>query len=231
MNLLLAATLLMQDKAAEETWKKIEDTVLAAQTVRIKFQWDPEMKEGALKGKDAYASGVLLIKQGNLVSLRTDVKVEDRTIEVEIQSDGSSLYRKLDAFEAHRDPVPPSIGRGLLVSSIRTGIPMSVSFSRLGNSKVGTEDLEKYLAHPVSVSDLREATDDKGAKTLTYKIKVRPGRTSSIKVWYDPKSFLLQKRTIRDEDRDSGTITETFEEIVLNADIPDEKFKLPEEKK
>jgi outer membrane lipoprotein-sorting protein len=231
MNLLLAAVLLLQDNSAKETWKKVEDTVLAAKTVRIKFQWEPQMKEGALKGKDAYASGVLLVKQGNLFSLRAELKSEQRDLEVEILSDGSSLYRKLDLLNTRRDPVPPNLGRGFLVSSVRASIMMSVSFSQLGRPKVGTEDLEKYLAHPVEVSDVQDGADDKGAKTLEYKIRVRPGQTASIRVWYDPKTFLPQKRSIRREDQDAGTITETFEEFVLNADIPDEKFKLPEEKK
>lgn len=171
------------------------------------------------------------MKQGNLLSLQADMKTEERTLAMEVLSDGSSLYRKLDVLGARRDSVPPSLGRGFLVSSIRASIMMSVGWSQLGRPKVSTEDCEKYLANPVAVSDVQEAPDDNKVKTLTYKIKVRPGHTASIKVWYDPKTFVLQKRTIRDEDRDSGTVTETFDEFTLNADIPDEKFKLPEEKK
>ena len=82
------------------------------------------------------------------------------------------------------------------------------------------EDHESMLA----LSDVQAAADDGGLKTLTYKVGYFNAR-----LWYDPKTSLPVKR-VR-ESKVLGSVTEVYEEITLNPDIPDEEFKLPEEKK
>jgi len=56
-----------------------------------------------------------------------------------------------------------------------------------------------------------------------------------VKVWYDPKTLKLLKRYYQIRERDGGpvrsTLVETYDDFALDVDIPDEKFKLPEEKK
>jgi outer membrane lipoprotein-sorting protein len=54
---------------------------------------------------------------------------------------------------------------------------------------------------------------------------------ADVRLWYDPKTLKLLKRTVDFGKKDSqGTIRESYEEFTLNADIPEEKFKLPAEK-
>ncbi len=55
------------------------------------------------------------------------------------------------------------------------------------------------------------------------------------RVWYDPATLLLRKREViaksLQNDNDWPKITEVYDRFTLNADILDERFKLPEEKK
>jgi outer membrane lipoprotein-sorting protein len=231
MNLLLAAVLLVQDKSAEATLAKIEESFEKAQTVSIKFKWEPVMTKGPLAGKENMTTGTLTLKDGNRMLLQANMRLGENTNKAVIISDGTTLYRNLKGTETKRESTPPSLKRGVILSSFRAGIMQTVFFTRLSNLKVDPEELESALAHPVETCDVNGGEDDGEAKTLTYKIRVRPEHTAAIKLWYDPKRLLPLKRTIRDDNRDSGSVTETFEEVSLNADIPNEKFKLPEEKK
>jgi hypothetical protein len=87
----------------------------------------------------------------------------------------------------------------------------------------------------VAISNLASGPDDGAVRTLAhgrqFGTSTDPFQVTT-KLWYDPKTFGITKRTI--DAVHGGTrrfVTETFEEFTLNADIPDEKFKLPEEKK
>ncbi len=66
---------------------------------------------------------------------------------------------------------------------------------------------------------------------MVFKLKACPAITE-VMLWYDPVRHTPLKRSIQFK-RDSveGTAVEYVQEILLNRDIPDEKFKLPEEKK
>jgi hypothetical protein len=49
-----------------------------------------------------------------------------------------------------------------------------------------------------------------------------------VKIWYDPRTWRLFRRTVAIREGDvRGTLTETYDEYVLNGDIPDGQFKLP----
>jgi hypothetical protein len=64
MNLLLAAVLLTQDKTAEETFKKIEETILKATTVSIKFKLEAIVKKKGIEMAQT-VEGTVHLKEGN----------------------------------------------------------------------------------------------------------------------------------------------------------------------
>jgi outer membrane lipoprotein-sorting protein len=90
----------------------------------------------------------------------------------------------------------------------------------------------------LKMSDLKQGEDDGVLKTPTWTVTVSKtlmpaaSKPMPIKLWYDPKSLKPVKRTATIMKGDVEVKwSETYENITLNADIPDEKFKLPEEKK
>jgi outer membrane lipoprotein-sorting protein len=49
-----------------------------------------------------------------------------------------------------------------------------------------------------------------------------------VKLRYDPKSFLIQARTISNEEKDGYVVNETYKDWLLDAEIPDAKFMVPD---
>src|SRR6185369_10907565 len=73
----------------------------------------------------------------------------------------------------------------------------------------------------------RVGEDDGGAKTLLYTVSLGPA-TLDCRLWYEPKTLKLLKRTmkIRNGESVEGSLTESYVEYIVNADIPNEKFNL-----
>ena len=97
------------------------------------------------------------------------------------------------------------------------------------------------------VSGVTQGADEGKTKSLIYRLGDEKGTPIEVRLWYDPDSLKPVKRMFRfkfeaEEEREGfklkfkfapteGTYTEIYEEVVFDADISDEKFKLPEEKK
>ena len=80
-----------------------------------------------------------------------------------------------------------------------------------------------------NVSEIDLGQSDKGQKTLTYRLWY--GEEAHVKLWYDPTTFRLFKRTIEMGNDPKVLMTETFRDFTLDADLPDESFKITDEKK
>ena len=81
--------------------------------------------------------------------------------------------------------------------------------------------------HPVS--DFKYEADEGTEKCISYRLKAFDRNDFfDARVYYDPKTLRILKRAFS---YDRTKRIEVFEEFTLDADIPDEKFKLPEEKK
>jgi hypothetical protein len=91
------------------------------------------------------------------------------------------------------------------------------------------QDLKKLF----EVSDFKQGEVE---SSLSYTLRfpeTEPDMVASCVLQYDPKTLKLlgRKMTVKRRGMDEGVFTDTYDEFALNADIPDEKFKLPEEKK
>ena len=92
------------------------------------------------------------------------------------------------------------------------------------------------LRQVLELGAFRFGDSDGGSRTLLYSVRAKAAPKAEnvdpyeIKTWYDPVTFRLLKRAVEPSDRRLST-TEVYENFALNADIPDEKFKVPEEKK
>ena len=228
MNLLLAAVLLLQDKTAEETFKKIEETVSATKTLTFKF--DVKLVK-AIGGEESVLRGTILLKKGNRMWCDSAVLKGSSQKKMLFVSDGSKVAavadgRTFEAKETSRD-----FNASLTALITRAG---AVNVIAGITSLLFGEGLN--VEKPPSVTEIKSGEDDGTMKTLRYTTVMTPlaGRpaTLDVRLWYEPKSLSLVKRTMRyRSETDALIYSETYEEFTLTADIPDEKFKLPVEKK
>lgn len=240
MNLLLAAVLLTQDKTAEEAFNRIEEQIVKAKTLSVKcrFVIDTQRADTAerLEGP-----AVLLLKEGNKISytVKQPLGGSDKTLV--IISDGSKATWNSGSKWESVVECPENFETKLRVLLARAGVvstPTQASAPWLFIVQL-KNDFKKLC----QVSNFKQGPDDGDAKTLTYSLvdfdfremsntKNPPARTVEIKLWYDPKTYKAIKRVMTFKNAEGeGTLTETYLEFLVNPDMPDEKFKLPEKEK
>lgn len=227
MNLLLAAVLLLQDKTAEETFKKIETQIETAKTVSLKFKIE-------VSGKPEHdGTGTILFKGGN----KSFIEIKGGGWDLTGISDGVKTYSCWGGFTPTVTEANKNQKRNISITFARLGIIQSMTLEfflgvRITMGDQGKKPVEDDFRKLFEVFDIKAGEDDKESKTLTYKVKVPDDRVSAdAKVWYDPKTFMLSKLTASvNISKSISVVTETYEEFTLNADIPDERFKLPEKK-
>ncbi len=228
MNLLLAAALLMQDKTAEEALKSIEDAFGRAKTLSVRYV----RREPQADGGEAEARGTILLKEGNRLrweysSLRKGVKGD-----LVVVSDGARVVTVINGKRDVDRKTFKGLNETFAVLLARAGsVPILSGFrALLDNPKI--DRIMAQQATPITGANLGE--DEDGKKTLNYITVFNPfrsdSRTAEIRLWYEPSSYRIFKRSLTNKGM-NGTIDENYSEFSINADIPDEKFKLPEEKK
>jgi outer membrane lipoprotein-sorting protein len=170
----------------------------------------------------------LLLKDDNKVRVELTMRMGGRERRGNIISDGSKLRIRFDSGDTQETPAATRVLWNRML--VRTGLMVGTFLFQdsVGNGK--TVDPKDFLP----VSDVKKGDDDGTAKTLTFTVTLGGNDTAEVRLWYDPITFRIQKRTVLAKSKgkpDQGSISETYEDFTLNAEIPDEKFKLPEEKK
>lgn len=230
MYLVIVLAACLQDKAAEEAFKKIEETVRQAKTLSVSIKYASGLKAGA---KENWTDGVvtLLLKDGNKVSLRCEASHLGREIHDTIVSDGSkTAVTQGGDSDNQTETTSNKLRENLTIALARVGGAYAARLTRRLAADQLNElpDYDKTLA----LADYKTTEDDGDAKTLTYKVtvtdtSVRLRVTLEIKVWYIARTSKILKRVFKlTGEPDERTVTETYEEFYLNTDIPDEKFKV-----
>jgi outer membrane lipoprotein-sorting protein len=232
MDLLVATVILCQDKTAEDTFRKIEETIQKAKTLSIKFHF----KAAKLTSdEELELDGTFLSKDGNRIRLECSTLRGELKRELPIiVSDGSRVASFADGKIRQEKEASHNFNATLAVLTTRGGVVSLMA--GIQSLLVGEKKDTPNAGEAMSITEIEMGEDDGAMKTLNYKtvIKLPPSRTASVEVrlWYEPESLKLVKRTMSHKGKSgSGTITETYNEFTINADIPDEKFKVPEEKK
>jgi len=226
--LLTTGILSLPQESAYDVFEKIEQTIEKAESIRAKLSVDMYFNQGGRETK-ASMTGILLLKTGNKVSLRFKGKrdeVEHTSIQI---SDGNSVGGGMinmgkgikDPSRMLHDCVRTSLSRtGAMAGIFRAG--MAHAFLGAGEDNFKEEE---YFTPYGFVLD--NAAD--GTNTLSYKLE-GGDPVVKVKVWYEPKTFRLLKRTLSwKTEGNEGRFTETYKEYVLNGKVPDEKFTLPKE--
>jgi outer membrane lipoprotein-sorting protein len=220
MNLLLAAVLLVQDKTAEEAFQKIEAALEGAKTISVKFRADGPAEKGS--DKQEHAEGTFILKEGNK-AVFTWGQWKDGTFarHFEIISDGVHLKTGVRT--------PKNYTRSFPCVASRVGFIVGCDFMRIGADKEGDLGDPKTL---IKVLQLRAGEDDGALRTLKYSLKIDGMAIGEVTTAYDPKTFKIRKRTLESGPGRifPGRVTETYEDWILNKDVPEEQFTLPQEK-
>jgi outer membrane lipoprotein-sorting protein len=238
MNLLFAATLLMQDKSADEIFKKLEDSLLGAKSVHVEFKLTV-----VNNGKSILTgSGSLFLKEGNKLNytiLSLEEGIHDK--EYHFVSNGSkikgSYYRiargKIQELEQETpDDLLSNFTAGVCKAGVGGLLADDAATAFLGVLGPNPQTVPLRWKETLHVSGLSKGEDEKdGLKVIRYGLRLSANTSAPVaemKVWIDPKSSLPVRRIFKiGED----IVTETYETFTLNGDTTDEKFKIPDKDK
>jgi outer membrane lipoprotein-sorting protein len=224
---LIAAVVLLQVESAEDAFKKIGETVLKAKSVRVAFQWEGTGRSEA--GGKVEAVGTVLLKEGNRASLVATVTEKGQPSELRIISDGSTVKTKLGPRRMLECPVPGNLETGLKMSIHRLGAMQAVLIAHKV-CMLDVDDQEEALdmTRKPRLFEFKNGPDDGESRTITYKVAPDGQDTAAeIKLWFDPETFRLVKRTISLKKPTESVFTENYKDWSLDADLENEEFTLP----
>jgi outer membrane lipoprotein-sorting protein len=220
----------MQDKTAEETFKNIEETIHKAKTVSITFRAEAVLKKRGIE-ITRVMEGTVHFKEGNKANIFAVTKVQGREEDYSSISDGKRVRRRAGNEGAETMETPSDFVERFETAFSHAGIYYGFLLTQRPSATEAkkAQDVKKFF----DISDFKHG-EDGGSLSYTLRFpESDPGLVASCVLRYDPKTLKLlgRKLTLKRRDVDEGVITDTYSDFTLNADIPDEKFKLPEEKK
>jgi outer membrane lipoprotein-sorting protein len=230
MQLLVALAVLLQEKSAEETFRKIEETITKARTIWIEFELTRKVRDEVLEG-----SGTLLLQEGNKINFDVMTFHPGEVVAKQIfASDGANAkYTKPigeDAWTLEQKRAPEHLAGSFHVTLFQ--LPLLDSFMITAGARDGLADLRKV----VKIGEFNFGEGGKEGSLLKYggsldlsgREKFDPrGMSFEVKLWYDPKTWIPRKREVTLKLAGVvGTTTETYTGFVLNKDIPKQKFDL-----
>lgn len=227
MTPLIAALLLLQAESAEETFKRIGETVLRAKSVQVEFQWEGASR--AEEGGKVEAAGSVLLKEGNRASLAATVTEKGQPSELRIISDGKTVKTKLGPRRMLECPTPKNLELGLKMSISRLGAMQAVLIAhKVCMLDVSDQEEALDMSKKPRLYDFKNGPDDGESRTITYKISPDgPDTVAEIKLWYEPESLRLVKRTITLKQKTESVFTEIYKGWALDGDLENEEFNLP----
>ena len=239
MNLLLAAGLLLQDKTAEEAFKKIEQVLLAAKTVRVRYtgEYATTTRYGTQYGLE---TGFLALKEGNKAYAYNEFHPlgEPQSPMMVTVSDGQTLEHRSsqEREKACRHETPASLTKTTSAALLRFGATGAVLVVRAAGTTGPQQISDPEKTAPTSGFKVRKVNEKVMELTFEVKSPHYAGSTTAIEtrvtLEYDATTFIpIRRIEVSRFDGYQSTTNETYTDFTLNADIPDEKFKLPEEKK
>ena len=234
MSLLFACTLLLQGTAGE-TFKKIEETLRKAKTVTVKFAQEQEIQFG--KGKTAVraktsASGLLLIEGARRMDLTMKVASglpRTKSFEVRAVSDDSTIMAKTNPSQTKMEHIDKTLRGSLPAAFLRAGVAVITPILSHPVGKPapkGDLDLDKLFR----ASRFEWVDDDGIEKAIKYRLELPDNKSYDVTLAFNSKSLLPIKRTMVSSKREDGPATETYLELVLNADHPKDAFRVPSDK-
>ncbi|MBI2933642.1 MAG: hypothetical protein HYY16_18520 [Planctomycetes bacterium] len=217
--------------------------------MRVRFDCDvAHPKKGGQRRKEEF-SGELLSKEGDKFALVCEYLVSKDSISVGTLSDGSRVVAKTGDHIRDLPSAPKDAARCLRVGFMRAGVAAAlypIATSTAGEDAFHVSDFkleddpqgECVLSYNLKIAGRQgkpgePGGDGGGGQGGTGGKGGAGGRggasgmekTFQVKLYYDQKTFKLSKRTLSSNGME---ITELYTEFVLDEEIPDEKFTLPQ---
>lgn len=230
MSFLLGAILLLQDQPGEEAFKEIERRIEKAKTLTVKSTYRVQrLKEARSE------SGILFVKEGNRAWYGEGTTVNPESSFI---SDGKRVQQSRPRFYDEGILAPEQRARPGKASPKKLEENLKVLTSRAGIAFRPFPEIASELTGPGGFSEsLRTSNFKTGesqgrTKSISYELAVsKHDRQFHVTLWYEPEPLKLLKRevTYTDDDGVKVVTTETYTEFAIDADIPDEQFRLPDE--
>jgi hypothetical protein len=229
MNLLLIA-LLVQDKIALDSFKKAEESLEKAKTLQVVISRTSTSKPLL----------TLKLKEGNKLCLRVE-EAGGTLRHASVFSDGNEMSITTPPSRlANRRKTPPSLEAAAKVALFRGGFDGLHSLIEGLLRKADESDKGFDFKTMFGVSELARTDPGDATETFHFTLTKRVtwrdpilGESGWVGVRLRVKSdgSQLLDRAESGVGKVSWSDAETYKEFILNADIPDETFKFPEEKK
>lgn len=203
--LILLATLLCQDKAAEELHAKFEKQFVEAKSVSLKFKVQ-------LDGKDMKLTmeGRARFKGGDRYWIEVELDEGGKKTRIEVKSDGKKSIT-LENGERSEDATEKGMTAVLTNAVTRCGFGVLWAFSSSGRADTA-----------IKISGLKSGAQGKNLQELLYDCAIGDEATLKTTLELNDGSPLLpRKRTLKFED---VTVTESYEDVSLD-EIKDSEFE------
>ena len=216
-------------KEALRAFREIEKRIMGAKAARVAFATEMRMKGPNLDVAVSY-KGTFLLKAGNKLNIRLKATRDGAEHKQRLLSDGKQVDGNMVGIGNRLANPPKTLHDCARISLARTGIMAGTTLAAMGLHFLGTG--ENDLKESFVPYEFAMVKAEGGLRVLSYKLDVSglPG-AATVKLWYDPKTYGLAKRTLSWKDETSeGSFTETYSEYTLDPDILDKDFAIPAEK-
>lgn len=214
------ALLLPQEKnEAEELFKKMEEKIAKAKSVRMTF-------EVSLDPEGAKLTGELLLDEGNRARWHMEGKKDGVFDSGTLTSDGTRALMLAGGVKNRPFDVPESMGRLMRLSLARSGFLGLVDASHR-EEKAKADPATAFIASGFKLG-AKEKVGDRESQAIDYTLSVKGNPDASMTVWVDRETNLPLKRTFRSGSRKRD---ETYTAFTLDPKIDPAKFELPKENK
>lgn len=231
--ILLILIQLVQDPTAVDALKKIQERIEKSTTIAFTLKQEiitPTRIVDSETGETLSSSleksertGTVVFNENRCHLLFSEV-FGSKKHDTDITSDGKNLIIKhQDIASVLRTP-----------KNFRRNLDNMISwlgFSKPWEVLTGKEGEEPTDIHPnYLLGEIREIHAEAGSSLIEYKVihRLHPNEVAfRAKVWFDPKTSHIIKRTMSSEKKNGWSITETFEDWVLDGKIEDPKTEPP----
>jgi hypothetical protein len=183
--------------------------------------------------KKADISGSLVLKGENKVNFLVRVTQGSETTTFCLVSNGSTMMMVDGPEERPVKQTPKHLTSAFTSSVSRSGVlPFWMLFSYSISSDQRQEEFGPDLKKILTLSNVAFGSEDESGKWLSYRLSRADGDLSlDVKLYYNPASFKLLKRSVTVKAKDStASFEEQYSDFSLGSEIPDEKFVLPGKK-
>jgi len=224
------------DLLARKAFDRVEAAVYGVTTLRVRISGSGSICRGAATDRLTTSATILV----GLIDKASHVARSERKGEpveaFDLVSDGFDMTGHFDPRGEPKTRMTPSnLKEGILAMLFLVGEEPLRETERRWQSLRRLEDLHPNPRRSCRVSGLSVRKENARYETLSFQVEGPevPQGEASVRLTYDAASGAPVKRVLMtvDEELRPAEFVETFEEFAVNADIPEEKFKLPEEKK